>query len=456
MPLHALHNHNHKAEEVLFADGKNLEEKWAIGGGGGITPPVEPPKTTNFDKIDIDYSNSIVTNGGTYKSSNRKDAGFVTGGGVIFTQEIANDQSFEFKLLESQDTLKSDLYLFVATTNDNTGGVAFWSGGQQTNGWTFSPNGVFTHDVLNGSAYQRPNISNINPEDNCKLVQGKTYRIEFDEIKITVYNVTDKRTMYTCPKVNMKFSENNLVNRVGFWAGKPAQPLLLLDEDAGALPETPAFGAFTARFNTAEGYTLQAIGDSLTFASENVNYNGGHNFLSKLKAWLQLETVLNKGIGGSCLANNGASSFVQRLINNEFLKTSEINTIWYGHNDQANNIAIGDYNSDDATTFNGALNFVMPKILKEWSGRTIFVTPSAAEEGSYTGNNSATIRDFRDALIEKCIQYGFQYLDVYGASQINKHNYNLYCYDGIHYNQKGYDIISTMFANEIDYYSFRK
>lgn len=205
-----------------------------------------------------------------------------------------------------------------------------------------------------------------------------------------------------------------------------------------------------------KGKTLLAIGDSLTAASENYGGDYGNpSFLSVLKEELELSEVINRGIGSTCLARSadvrgGGNSFIERYERGEFdFSKADLCYIWYGHNDQCQKILLGAPGTDDVSTWRGALRYTMTELSQKFEGRAIFVTPLSVGEGLWPHPENTTLRDFRDSLIELCIQFGFPYIDVYGACRITPTNCDPkygYTRDGIHMAQKGYSRLLDLFV----------
>lgn len=73
------------------------------------------------------------------------------------------------------------------------------------------------------------------------------------------------------------------------------------------------------------------------------------------------------------------------------------------------------------------------------NARLAFFTPiqrgDLTEGANYLG---LTIKDYADAMIYICREYGIPVLDLFGQSGINKYNINVYTSDKIHPNAAGY------------------
>lgn len=131
-----------------------------------------------------------------------------------------------------------------------------------------------------------------------------------------------------------------------------------------------------------------------------------------------------KGVGGSRIANElGANdpkySIVLRYQN--LPDDADIVMIAGGTNDWAHdNVLLGEFDSTDNTTFNGALNVLLPG-LKEKYPTIPIVMMTPIKRGTYgqVNKNGNTQEEFVDALIKKCRQYNVYCLDMWANCPIN-------------------------------------
>lgn len=141
-----------------------------------------------------------------------------------------------------------------------------------------------------------------------------------------------------------------------------------------------------------------------------------------------------RGIGGSTIANedaiNGVTdedalqkrSIVLRYQN--LPDDADIVLIAGGSNDWAHNLVeIGDFDSTDDKTFNGALNILLPGLKTKYPNIPVVMMTPIKRGTTYnaTNNKGYTLQQFADALIAKCRQYNVYCLDMWGTCPISPH-----------------------------------
>jgi lysophospholipase L1-like esterase len=132
-----------------------------------------------------------------------------------------------------------------------------------------------------------------------------------------------------------------------------------------------------------------------------------------------------KGVGGSRIANeNGTSTKSQSLVLRymDLPDDADLVMIAGGTNDWAHhNVDLGDFDSTDNTTFNGALNILLPGLKAKYPTiPVVMMTP--IKRGlihNQTNNKGLTLEQFVDVIIAKCRQYGVYCLDMYSNCPIN-------------------------------------
>ncbi len=170
---------------------------------------------------------------------------------------------------------------------------------------------------------------------------------------------------------------------------------------------------------------------------DSITYNGSYQ--AGVKAAIQLQYI-NYGISGTTLADNlNSNAMVNRFL--EISNTVDLITFMGGTNDYAQNIPLGDNTTRDKTTFKGAIRTIIEGIIANYPNtRLAFFTP--IQRGDLTeGANSLglTIKDYADAEIFICRDYGIPVLDLFGMSGINKYNISVFTSDKIHPNPAGYN-----------------
>lgn len=132
-----------------------------------------------------------------------------------------------------------------------------------------------------------------------------------------------------------------------------------------------------------------------------------------------------KGIGGSTISNEAGNNDPEHSIVLRYMNYPDngidLVIIAAGTNDWGHgNTLLGDFDSLDNTTFNGALNILLPA-LKEKYPTTPVVMMTPIKRGVYKADNTLGLKleDFVDALIVKCRQYGIYCCDMYANCPID-------------------------------------
>ena len=179
-------------------------------------------------------------------------------------------------------------------------------------------------------------------------------------------------------------------------------------------------------------------------------------------------TLINIGVGGTTVFNNGASStqngynltdswMCSQERTNMIPQDADIVLFWGGHNDWANNCPIGSVGqvTPDDTTFMGAMQIALTKIIARVpNAQIIFVTPHVSRPQNNENSNviakntlNLTMADYSSAVREFCAYYGFPYIDM-SDSGISVLNHTKYCSDVIHVNQTyGADAVANTIVN---------
>jgi lysophospholipase L1-like esterase len=182
--------------------------------------------------------------------------------------------------------------------------------------------------------------------------------------------------------------------------------------------------------NPWHGKRLVVDGDSIT------HDQGGYNYWQFVAAELNgmyvdttdLESQYAngwKGVGGSRIANesnadNPMYSIVLRYQN--LPDDADLVIIAAGTNDWAHShVDLGDFDSDDTTTFNGALNTLLPGLKLKYKYIPVVMMTPIKRGTVYNKQNEKglTQEDFVEAMIAKCRQYGVYCLDMYSNCPLN-------------------------------------
>lgn len=194
------------------------------------------------------------------------------------------------------------------------------------------------------------------------------------------------------------------------------------------------------------GKILVNDGDSIT---EGSNPNGGFfkNY-GELVADRYDMTFHNLGMGGSTLSNvAGNNPFTERWEN--IPEILDYLTIWFGWNDQAYS-TLGSIDDTVDTTFYGAWNTVLPKLIRKYPqakiGLIVPYLPSGKEA-------------WQQAVRDVGAKWGIPVLDLTDKDTpliwlregvdpvIGQVRRSIFTYDGTHLNQDGYEYMSTFYEH---------
>ena len=155
--------------------------------------------------------------------------------------------------------------------------------------------------------------------------------------------------------------------------------------------------------------------------------------------------LINLGLSGSHVANNGVNSFYQRRT--QIPATTDLLTIFGGHNDWGSStIGVIATSSFDDTTFIGAYQAVIEYALGLNSSiRIQLVIPHAA----YSGGVKRTMDSLNQAIRDVADYYGLPVLDLDTDLGYNAINEDQYLTDGLHLNSNGINIVGKRLYNFI-------
>lgn len=186
------------------------------------------------------------------------------------------------------------------------------------------------------------------------------------------------------------------------------------------------------------------LGDSITWGYSPADGTQLANpFPTLVKNTLGLITANNYGISGSTIADpgdGGRNPYCTRYTG--MSDSGDLIFVLGGLNDWANNITVGTISDSTIYTFYGALNTLITGLLNKYPTQTIVLATPLHRNGDTVPNTaSATLNDYRNAIISIGAKYGIVVLDLYATSGFypdNTTNYNAICPDGRHPNDAGH------------------
>ena len=213
---------------------------------------------------------------------------------------------------------------------------------------------------------------------------------------------------------------------------------------------------------TENDYIYYPIGDSITWVDGN-GYGGSDEIMLGYPSIIQKEQgydgVINKGIDGASLAKspnypkNGSI-----LLDNDWkdLNLADTITILSGTNDFKLNVPIGDISDGnlDNTTYTGAYQSMLKEIKsKNPDAEVYLLTPLQRDNDNYdihTVNEAGhKLIEYVDRVKELGEKYGYEVIDLYNLSDINVDTLDEYTVDGLHPNEKGFEVMANEILNVV-------
>ena len=199
------------------------------------------------------------------------------------------------------------------------------------------------------------------------------------------------------------------------------------------------------------------LGDSITEGhGVKTEY---YTFHQILKRKYELSLACNCGIGGTRIAKRKTPSYdiprhdlYFRLRAQTMPKDVDIVIVFGGTNDSGHGDAvIGDINSNDDYTFNGALNNLINQLKNDYpNSKIIFLTPIHRQnEESCMNGTGYVLKDYVDAIIDATKKHKVSLIDLFNELDLNPYDPNLVP-DGLHPNEKGHEILAEFIGNKLE------
>lgn len=214
--------------------------------------------------------------------------------------------------------------------------------------------------------------------------------------------------------------------------------------------------------NTGKINKAVIYGDSISTKNHG---KGGYEALIKEK--LKISEIINLAVGSSGISRTTPNSLAGLLENEANIhKDADLIIIWHGTNDWYWGAPLGELESNNDSTFYGALKSAVNKLRKLCPKAVIvFLTPifrcetpdkCAVKKEGYVNKNSVklTLKDYYDALINASVVWGFSVIDMRRLTNFHYYNAERYFEDYVHPNEAGYKVIADVIASNIDLVSF--
>ena len=170
------------------------------------------------------------------------------------------------------------------------------------------------------------------------------------------------------------------------------------------------------------GKRLGFIGDSLMAGYGNPN---NYSFVIKLAELLGLASYDLNAISGSTISNTSTIEGTNCTgLAERYTELSECDgyVIFAGTNDYGMHpTKIGEKTDTTVTTFYGGLNVLIKGLMEKFPGKPIyFLTPLHRQkdkvelgEDTLANKYGHTLNDYREAIINRCLHYGVEYIDCF-------------------------------------------
>lgn len=179
-------------------------------------------------------------------------------------------------------------------------------------------------------------------------------------------------------------------------------------------------------------------------------------------------TMVNCGIGGTTVANNGSIRTINGVDIESWMcsddrinlipEDSDVILLFGGANDWSQSIismgVLGDGNLID-NTFKSAYSLMIKKLVNKFpNAKLIAMTPINGRTSAADANEDKqhivrgfALYDFAVAVKEVCMYYGIPCIDIHGESGINTFNHTTYIGDIVHPNAEGGKLIANAVIN---------
>jgi lysophospholipase L1-like esterase len=218
---------------------------------------------------------------------------------------------------------------------------------------------------------------------------------------------------------------------------------------------------------TARGYYQQNITAKTAMIAPNVGFGGTRMAFHTDPNYdaFSMCRLADAIVSGDWSAQDAAAPLIADEAPLATLKGINFSTVdcisfFYGTNDFSGGINIGSITDVNKTTFYGAYNYTLDKLLTEFpSLKIVLFTPMFRNVvGSIDGNNSddypngdgVYLKEYADAVVAIAKKWHIPCYSMYDNSGINKYNANTYLSDNLHPNALGGDFIGRRMAGFIN------
>ena len=205
-----------------------------------------------------------------------------------------------------------------------------------------------------------------------------------------------------------------------------------------------------------EGLTINFLGDSITEGHGTTGLDKAFHQIIKEK--YNMNHAYNYGVGGTRIARQLVPERVSTKWDLTFELRAEImnrnadavvvfgGTNDYGHGDAP----FGELDSEDIYTFCGAMNSLIKKLKRDFSGKKIiFMTPiHRLSQNVPSKPDSKILADYAEAIVTICNNHNVDVIDLFKINPLDPADKELVP-DGLHPGDKGHSVLAEVIAEEL-------
>jgi lysophospholipase L1-like esterase len=218
-----------------------------------------------------------------------------------------------------------------------------------------------------------------------------------------------------------------------------------------------------------EGKIINFLGDSITEGCGVIDQNNRYDNILLRK--YSLKSINNYGISGTRIAHQSSDAeetnedlcFCRRV--EHISRDADIVIVYGGVNDYLHGDApFGCESDDDPSTFCGAVNYLMTYLKNMFVGKCIiFMTPahcffegvSDKEVSRYSAkkSDSKPLNEYVKVIINSGIKHEIPVLNLFDKLGIDANNPDMrkeFIPDGLHFNDKGHNILAECLGNFLE------
>lgn len=206
-----------------------------------------------------------------------------------------------------------------------------------------------------------------------------------------------------------------------------------------------------------KGKRIAFLGDSITEGCGTTCEE--KTFHQLIKKQYNLDLACNCGVGGTRIAQRKSPTYEANRFDLYFAlraqvmpRDVDIVVVFGGTNDSCHGDAeLGDVNSNDNFTFNGALNKLITQLKNDYPNSSIiFLTPlhRIGEENCMNGTGYL-LKDYVNAIIEATKRHNVYLIDLFNNIDLDPYN-PILVPDGLHPSDAGHEVLADFIGKKLE------